>query len=41
MEIYSGKKKMKELWSGEEKTVNEKFSVKLKKHGAKAFLINS
>ena len=41
VEIYSGKKKMKELWSGEEKTVNEKFSVKLKKHGAKAFLINS
>jgi hypothetical protein len=41
LEIEDGNKKMKELWNGEEITVNEKFTVKLNKHGAKAFLINN
>ena len=40
LEIYEGNKKIKELWSGEESNVNEGFTVKLNKHGAKAFLIN-
>ena len=38
---FNSSKKIKELWSGEESTVNEKFTVKLNKHGAKAFLISS
>lgn len=41
LEISDSNKKMKDLWNGEESIVNEKFSVKLNKHGAKAFLISS
>ena len=41
LEINDSSKKIKELWSGEESTVNEKFSIKLNKHAAKAFLISS
>lgn len=38
VEIYEGRK-LTELWSGEEFTTDGKFTVKLNKHGAKAFLV--
>ena len=41
LEIYDENIKIKELWSGEEITVNEKINVKLNKHGTKVFLINN
>ena len=40
LEIYEGNKEIKELWSGEKSNVNDGFTVKLNKHGAKAFLIS-